>query len=75
MADRSNDTHACPSCGEPTPNERQRILGTPLCIKCSPQAPKKLGIPEYGHKAGGVTVVCDTPEEFEFLKKPANQRR
>ena len=68
-------THECPKCGKETPNERQELTGSPLCIKCTPPMAKPLAVVEYNEKAGGVLYICRNKAEFDYLKKPANRRR
>lgn len=67
--------HDCPSCGAKVSNTRSELLGTELCIRCTPQIQKPLGVMEYGHKTAGVLVLAHTREQFLELKKPANRRR
>jgi len=68
-------THKCPGCGCEVPDERLELLNVHTCSRCTPQAPKLLGVMEYSEKAGGVLVITSSQAEFEYLKKPANQRR
>jgi ribosomal protein L37AE/L43A len=66
--------HDCPKCGKKTPNERYILVGTMLCTTCTVDKPI-YGVVEYGHKTGGVLIITESKEEFDQLRKPANQRR
>lgn len=67
--------HQCPICGKETSNQRKIITGLMTCVDCAPKVENPKGIMEYGEKAGGVLVICQSEAEFQNLKKPANRRR
>jgi hypothetical protein len=53
------DEHACPKCGKAVSNERTELIGTDLCVNCTPQKPKPKAIMDYSHKTAGVLMICD----------------
>lgn len=59
--------HVCPKCGVLVPDERYELVGTLLCVKCTPEKPRPLGVPIYSHKTGAVLEICNE-EQFKAIK-------
>lgn len=55
-------THACPTCGKETPNERQEILGVETCKDCTEQPKIDLSVLEIDLDLRAGEVDIETPD-------------